>query len=856
MNRRLSVPPRSTLYLSAGLLLLPIAGLAQTAASGWSCQAGPNGTWLCGGAATTTPAPTTSAPTIAAPPNTPAVIPAPAAPATAPKPLPTAIAAASRNAGADDWDYVQLQPGETASAACCGPRQHCNGYYREPARDWQDSDVKPTGLPMRANAAESELQGNIVKMDGAIVVTQGSTKLTAAGGELDRSTHVAKLRGDVVLRQPGIRMTGSEAELNTQTNDGTMLDARFLDYKQGIRVSAQKLKRDGENVVELERARYTTCPPDQEDWRLDARRVRLDRESGRGVSQHTVLRVADVPVFYTPYLDFPIDDRRKSGFLFPTISSTSSGIDLSVPYYLNLAPNYDATIAPRSITDRGTMLEVEGRYLNRYSNWVITGAELRDDRKEDGEDRWLGAVKEIGSFNQNWSTAIDYTKVSDDDYFRDLGLASLKLRRTTSLTQEADLFYRYSDWYSQVQVQQFQTIDPFITDSYRKLPQLTFGRNAGADNFTLDYSVLAEATRFDHRDSIDDGGTFVTGDRYYVEPGIVFPMRWPAGYIQPEVRLRHVSYQLDQAVPGGTGDESPAASQFQGIVDSGLYFERETEFGDTGYHQTLEPRLYYLYSPYEGQGDQPNFDSSPLTFNYQQLFQPRRFTGHDRLEDFDQLSVGMTSRFIENDTGRESFSASLGQIFYFSDRQITTVTTSAGSSQTVQTQPNSAIAGQLAWEPSASIWSAANVLWDTDESRIDQGNAYIHYDAAHGALYNLGYRYSRADPLRSTLSEGLNQIDASTVLPIAERWRLFARFNYELDDHASLENTAGIEYGDCCWLLRLVYQKAIDGERFDSLGVVQAKQEEVIMLEFQLKGLGSMGQKTDQTLKESIWGYR
>lgn len=842
--------------------MLPIAGLAQTAAVGWTCHTGPDGNWLCDGATTPTPASTTAAPVVTAPPNVPAIS-APVAPittpTTAPKPLSAAVAAASRAEAADDWDYVAIQPGQPgkpASAACCGPRQHCNGYYREPEKDWQDSGEKPTGLPVRANAAESELQGNIVKMDGAIVVTQGSTKLTAAGGELDRSTHIAKLHGDVTLRQPGIRMTGSEAELNTETNDGTMQNARFLDYKQGIRVTAQKLKRDGANVVELEHAQYTTCPPDDEDWRLNARRVRLDRESGRGVSQHTVLRVGQVPVFYTPYLDFPIDDRRKSGFLFPTISSTSSGIDLSVPYYLNLAPNYDATLVPRFITDRGDMLEAEGRYLNDYSNWIVTGAQLRDDQKENGEDRWLGSVKEGGNLSQHWSTAIDYTKVSDDDYFRDLGLASLKLRRTTNLTQEADLFYRYSDWYSQVQVQQFQTIDPFIADSYRKLPQLTFGRNAGADNFTLDYSVLGEATRFDHRDSIDNGGTFVTGDRYYVEPGVVFPMRWPAGYIQPEVRLRHVSYQLDQAVPGGSGDESPAASQFQGIVDSGLYFERETEFGDTAYHQTLEPRLYYLYSPYEGQGDQPNFDSTPLTFNYQQLFQPRRFTGHDRLEDFDQVSAGMTSRFIENDTGRESFSASLGQIFYFSDRQITTVTTNAGASQTVQTQPNSAIAGQLAWEPSERIWSATNVLWDTDESRIDQGNAYIHYDAAHGALYNLGYRYSRANPLRSTLSDGLNQIDASTVLPVTERWRLFARFNYELDDHASLENTAGIEYGDCCWLLRLVYQKAIDGERFDNFGVIEAKQEEVIMLEFQLKGLGSMGQKTDQTLKESIWGYR
>src|SRR5690606_33568448 len=187
------------------------------------------------------------------------------------------------------------------------------------------------------------------------------------------------------------------------------------------------------------------------------------------------------------------------------------------------------------------------------------------DRQE-GEDRWLGSVKQGSAFGGHWGTTIDYTKVSDNDYFRDLGLASLRLRRTTNLTQEANLFYRNLDWYGQLQVQQFQTIDDFIADSYRKLLQLTFGRVAGAENFRLDYSFLGEATRFDHRDSIDNGGTFITGDRFYAEPGLVFPMRWAAGYIQPEVRLRHVSYPLDQAVPGSTGDEAPSASPMQGII--------------------------------------------------------------------------------------------------------------------------------------------------------------------------------------------------------------------------------------------------------------------------------------------------
>lgn len=844
MTRRPPAPPRSTLYLSAGLLLLPATGFAQQGGD-WNCRAVGDG-WQCdGGAAISTP----SAPV--------STNPAPFPATTSPAPVTAApVAPAAVALTADDWDYVRLEPGEQPAAGCCAPRHNCEGYYREPARDWLDAQTKPAGLPLRANAAESEWVGNIVKLDGEIIVTQGDTKLTATAGEFNRATGVAQLRGNVVLRQPGIRITGSEGALNIENNNGTLQNARFLDYKTGARVTADKLRRKGENVLVLRNASYTTCPPDDEDWRLRAKRIRLDRETGRGVATHALLKAGPVPVFYSPYLDFPIDDRRQTGFLSPTLSNSSSGIDLTVPYYLNLAPNYDATIAPRLVTDRGTMLEAETRYLNRRSYWVANGAYLDDDR-ETGENRWLGSLNQNGRLNQYWSTLIDYSKVSDDDYFHDLGIASLNARRATALNQQAGLGFGYTDWFARADVQQFQTINPFISDAYRKLPQLTFGRYAGAENFTLDYSVLVEATRFDHRDSISNGGTFVTGDRYYMEPGLVLPMRWAAGYLQPEVRLRSVSYQLEEAVPGGSGDTRPNATQVQSIIDSGLHFERETSFGGTGYLQTLEPRLYYLYSPYEGQGDQPNFDSSPLTFNYQQLFQPRRFTGHDRLEDFDQVSFGVTSRFIEDASGRESFSASIGQIYYLSDRQITTLAaTSAGASQTVETQPSSAVASQLTWEPSDSLWTSANLLWDTEEDRIDQGNVYLHYSAANGALYNFGYRKSQANPLLSTLNEGIDQVDAATVLPLNQQWRAFARFNYELQEHSPLETLFGLEYEDCCWAVRLVYQKALNSQRVDNNNLAEARSEETVMLEFQLKGLGSMGQQTESQLKESIWGFR
>lgn len=772
-----------------------------------------------------------------------------AAPTAAPIPTAAPASAAAIDSLAV-WDWVPAAPG--AAGACCRPDTRCGGTYREPSRDWPDADVSPEGVPVRSTSANSEWVGDEVRLDGGVVLTQGNLKLTADQSTLRRTANQANLQGNVVLRQPGLKIAGTNATVDTRTGLGDLHQARFLDYASGARATADKLSRVDDHTIELEQASFTQCPPDAEDWKLRARHLTLDQETGRGTATHTVLRVGDVPVLYTPYINFPIDDRRQSGFLWPSIGSSSSGLDLAAPYYLNLAPNYDATLTPRHITDRGTMLESEFRYLNQYSNWRMVGSYMGDDRELNDEKRWLVGLQENGQLSQHWSSAIDYTRVSDDDYFDDLSITSLDIRRESHLLQQGQIDYRYEEWSATLLAQQYQTIEQFLGEPYRKLPQLTVSRYGANTNFAFDYSMVAEVTQFDHPDSIDDGGTFVTGRRFYAEPGLSFPMRWAAGFIVPEVRLRHVGYDLDDAVGGGNGEKSPSATVPQGILDAGLFFERELSIGDSGYHQTLEPRLYYLYSEFDDQSDQPIFDTSPLTFAYNQLFSPRRFTGRDRLEDFDQLSVGITSRFIENRSGRELLSASVGQIYYFEDRQITVLQTSSEP----QRESNSAVAGQLTYSPTDPVWTNANILWNTDQDQVDEGSFYAHYETPNNALFNVGYRYRRASNEVTTLLNGIEQADFSAVWPLAERWRLFARWNYDLDDGRSLEDLFGVEYSDCCWMLRVIYQRAVDGEELDDLGMAHSNRDSAILVEFQLKGLGSLGRKVDGLLEESIWGYR
>lgn len=877
MSQRFSTKPRPTAYLSASLLLLPIPSLA---APGWDCHSGPNGNWVCqpkagaSGPVSAGQLPTRSVPTPATPTPPPAptpapqpapaqpeaaqrataqpsaagAAPAPQAPAAAAAAAPVATAAPKPAPVLNPWDWVPY-----TETACCAPNTICNGRYVEPPLDWQDADKSPKDVPVRADAAHSEWVGNLVKMDGGVTVTQGNLKLTADRAELDRSTNKARLFGNVTLHKPGSKITGSTADVTTINSFGNVIDATMLEYATGTRITANKLTRRKENVIELDQAVYTRCPPDKEDWTLDSRRVRLNRETGRGESGHTVIRVADVPVFYTPYMNFPIDDRRQSGFLWPSFATTSSGLDISVPYYFNIAPNLDATFTPRPITDRGTMYEGEVRYMNRFSNWQINGSKLNNDDKT-GEDRWLVIAKESGQLNSYISTAIDYNKVSDENFLHDFSVSSLSIKRQVSLNQAAAVNLAYEDWFSSLAVQQYQTVDPLIAEPYRQRPRFTVGRNASGKNFELDYSLLTEVTNFDHDDANEPvrGGPWVTGNRLYVEPGIAFPMRWTSSYIAPELRLRTVSYQLDQPdALAATRKDNYSTTVPQAILDAGVFFDRDLVLGDTAYMQTLEPRLYYLYSPYKKQVDQPLFDTSALTFDYNQLFQPRRFIGHDRLEDFNQASAGMTTRLIEDSSGRELGQASIGQIFYFEDRRVNTLPT-----ESADDQPNSAVAGQIALQPTDSLWTTVNALWDADENRIQKGNTYIHYEPKARAIFNLGYRYNEANPEISTLSNGIRQADASMAWPINNRWRLFLRLNYDLDLHSSLEDLVGLEYEDCCWLTRIVYQRAVFGDETDDLGQPLSQRDTAIVFEFQLKGLGGLGRRVESLLQESIWGYR
>ena len=423
---------------------------------------------------------------------------------------------------------------------------------------------------------------------------------------------------------------------------------------------------------------------------------------------------------YLPWIRFPVDSRRKTGLLFPDIGSdTRGGIDITTPIYLNLAPNYDALYSPRFIQERGLLHQTKFRWLSEHTGlWELNGGWIGDDSKyqddypiEDG-NRWLIGAKQQGSFGDHFRTYVNFTRVSDYEYLKDLENNSLSAQRQTALQQLGRVEWVNSQWLLQLDFEQFQSLAKDIPEDYRKLPQFTAMWIGEAAWLGIRPIVTSQLSHFD----IDTDR--VTGQRFYNEIGLTQPRQWAFGFLTPTVKYRSVQYELDR--PFLPLDTSPSAGSFTGSVDGGLIFERQTTLGGAAMTQTLEPRVYYLYSEFDEQPYQPVFDSAELTFSYGQLYRDTRFSGHDRLDDANQLSAGVTTRFFDNTTGEERLNASIGQIFYFKDRKIR-----LNATDPVLAEATSPIAGEFNWLPNSAWRISASALYDTNDNTFDAASAQV-----------------------------------------------------------------------------------------------------------------------------------
>lgn len=828
-------------------------------------------------------------------------------------PLVTEAKGRGLKARSDDYSHLDWVPRDKltpAQLAETGP--YCSGSYVEPIRPGMNDPTSKSDAPTFIGAKASRYQQDeqIATLAGDVVMRQGSMQIEADEASLYQAESRGELNGKVRLRDNGALIVGDHADVQLDTGAAKVDNAEYVLHKSRIRGSALYAKRAEDSVIRLKDGTYTTCEPSSNAWQLKGNNITLNPATGFGTATNVTLRVKDIPVFYTPYIYFPIDDRRQSGFLPPSFSSsTDTGFMLVTPYYFNLAPNYDATLYPRYMTKRGLLMEGEFRYLTESSEGQFGAAYLNDDnddrkRQTDYTDkRYMLNWQHKGGLDSRVLTEVDYTKISDPYYFQDLESDQIGVESRDYLNQQGAVSYRGDDYTAKLNVQAYQLATVTQITPYDMLPQLTLNGMLPTHPGGLNFAYNTELVRFD-RDlengnyTNEDGTTAkrldtnvtglarANGTRMNLAPSVSLPLNWSYGFLTPSLKYMYTQYDLDLdgtgktqlTTAGGKFDSSVSRSVPIASVDSGLYFDRNTNWFGTNYRQTLEPRAFYLYVPEKNQDDIPIFDTSESTFSYSSLWRDNRFTGTDRVGDENKLSLGLTSRLIE-DNGFERQRISVGQAYYFKDRKVQLPGIDADRKDA--TSSVSPYALEYAYRFNRDWRATADYNWDPETRSPRSGSAMMHYQPEDNPnkVVNAGFRY-RNDQVRydqytgkwtvgggDYLSPGdpgyikdyykIKQHDFSVIWPIVPQWNAISRWQYDYNRNRTLEAFGGFEYDNCCWKLRLISRYWVSNDEYTQEAPQNEKGDHGLFLQVVLKGLGGVvGTKVESFLDKGIQGYR
>ena len=673
-------------------------------------------------------------------------------------------------------------------------------------------------------------------LQGDVRIRQGGFQVTGSEARYSQQQGAVSVQGPLVSRGDGFLLTGENANYDVDTGRLDINTATFLLHGPEMRGRAGRLARISEEQVVIEDGFLTTCGPKQNDWAIVASDIQLDRAEGFGTAKHVRLEILDVPVFYWPWASFPIDDRRKSGFLYPQFGSSTAGSGgfLALPYYLNLAPHYDATLTPQYMNGRGLFNEAEGRYLSSLGEttlqlgYIGSDSEFAAENPGESGERWALDATTRAVFGGGWSGYGDFSVVSDEDYFSDLN-RNLEINQATHLQRKGGVTYRSDQQYFDAYLNDYQTISESIANEdkpYAQLPEIIYAGQAGAG--ILEANLESQYTVFYRDNEGLTGLDQANGQRFRARPELALPLRALWGFSRPSVSVDYTRYDLDDYDLGdGAFDRTVPVAEW----DNGLYFDRQGSLFDVPYNQTLEPRLYYVWANADAdQNDIPDFDTDLQTFRFDQLFQPDRFTGGDRVGDANQLTVALTSRFNDLLTGAERARFSIGQVQYFDDREVTLFGEGGG------TRSRSPLAGEVVLNPLDTLEIRSSGLWDPDTGDTEEGRSQLTFHSSdYRYLASLGHTYSRDE---------LEQSDIATVFPVTDRVSLIGRWVYDSSLDRTVGSLAGLEYNNCCWSIQVVHQNYLTYDR-----ELQGR----ILFQIQLKGLGGSG-GASSSISEAIYG--
>jgi len=729
------------------------------------------------------------------------------------------------------------------------------------------------------NVDYAELAGNVV-------INQGTNQIEADKVVLDLTTGVAGAQGKVMFTDQAIgnSVIGNSAQYqdgslnisekanqggligvadslaySTESGQSTAYGVAFASVPLQAHGYAKRLNHPSDTQYELDEVMFSTCPPTDRKWQLDAKSIDLDTETGRGKAYDTTFRILDVPVFYLPYFNFPIDNRRTSGFLLPSASlGSESGLEVDIPYYLNLAPNYDATFNTHIYTNRNPMLSGEFRYLtDDFGEGIINGSYLPNDRKYDGEDR------SSLFYDHYWSSKsiprlsgdAKYSYVSDADYLNDFDTLGLS-KNTLNLPRRGRLNY-YNDYVNgELKVETFQTLNAILNDGqalqdkdkpYSRLPQLQL-------NYRLpwlsDFDITGVSDSAYFKKSIDDGSEAEkSGARLYNKISAAYPLETAWGYVNPKLSLQHLytSYDQDSLDDNNLTKQDGSQSVFvpQASIDAGLHFYRAGspfgKFDDSlGGYQLINPRLKYTYSPYKDQNDIPNFNTRIASINYEQLFSDSWFLGHDRLQDLHAITPGINYRYIDA-TGVTRLDASIAEQFYIDKGRVT-----LDDNKPVFDSSSSGMVWTASAQPYNNVWVDVNGALSHSYD-LNFFTTELRYQPSENSLFNVGFVKRKLDDNTNQLP--LTALTASSIFPVNNNWRVLAQGQYDYRNNKMLDALVGVDYEDCC------FGFAVYGRRYYNDLNTKDEPTQAVMAEVRLNGLGSGSSRLTKLLSEKVLGF-
>lgn len=702
------------------------------------------------------------------------------------------------------------------------------------------ADLVDDAIGVRADRADIDSNTQVASFFGDVEVQMGSQQLRTEQAQVNQLTGNINASGATLFTDGYVEVASENFRLNSGANRAYLSGATYQMNNTGARGQAEVLSLSPQQIL-LEGSTFTTCPTENPAWQMSAEQIVINENEAWGEARHAKFELFGVPVFYLPYLNFPVSDERKSGFLFPTISSSQrNGFEVETPYYINIAPNMDATVAPRYMAERGLMMQGEFRYLSEQGGGQFNLAYLNDDASlEQSNSRFLWRAEHQQQWNPNWRSYVNAVGISDDDYLNDFG-SEFAGRADAQLYRQARVDFETDQWQVGMRIEDFELLGNYRA-AYRTLPQLT-SQYRMQDELGFEYSVYAELSHFQNQELSSD-----TATRFHIEPQVRYRVEKPAYDWIAEMSYAYTRYQQDENITDGrTADPDRALPSLR--WRGRLNLEREFDFGGQSYRQLLQPQIQYLYRPYRDQSGIGIYDSTVMQDDYRGLFRARRFSGLDRIANANQVTIGATTS-IADQQGKEMARVSLAQIHYFEDSETQLFDS---SSTIVDSSSDVAAEARLRITDEWSFSSA--IQYDMELNRTQKSQTALEYRKDLFNLLQISHRN-----VINLIDDDIEQLGLQGIAALSSEWQLASNWYYDLQNNRTNDAMLALQYSSCCWAVRFGVYRRINRnlelqQAVPTLGTPEF--DNGVSFQFIIKGLGSDNRSLLDLLEQSLFGYR